>query len=266
MPVAVERDSVLLKLIKTQLRVIHTLALREIQTQQANFAYGFGWVFFDAFLGIASLMVMKFVIRGFNRPGVPPFTFLVSGIVPWMLFSTTYASPAGAIAKGKSMLQLPMVTELDLVLATTLRIFTVYAIFFFILGVISTSVDGIPPPEFPLGIVLLFFCMSLMGTVFGVFLMAINRVYAPASKFLNFPLRVMMLVSGVVFSLTMFPTYMWPYLLWNPFLHIEELIRTYWFNNYETPGISAYYVAKSLLAMVFFGLLLERYLRRRSRA
>ena len=253
----------MLKLIKTQLRVIHTLALREMQSQQANLAYGFGWVFFDAFLGFASLMVMKFVIRGFNRPGVPPFTFLISGIIPWMVFSATYASPAGAIAKGKSMLQLPIVKELDLVLATALRIFVVYAVFFLILGVIAKFVDGIPPPQFLLGIVLLFFCMSIMGIAFGIFLMTINRIYAPAGKFIGFFLRFMMIISGVVFSLTMFPTTFWPYLLWNPFLHVEELMRTYWFNNYETPGISAYYVAKSLVAMVFFGLLLERYARRR---
>ena len=60
------------KLIKTQLRVIHALALREIQSQQASLVYGYGWVMFDAFLGFSTLLVMKFAVRGFNRPGVPP--------------------------------------------------------------------------------------------------------------------------------------------------------------------------------------------------
>jgi hypothetical protein len=40
-------------------------------------------------------------------------------------------------------------------------------------------------------------------------------------------------------------------------------LRIYWFNNYQTPGISPLYVAECLLGMVFFGLLLERYMRRR---
>ena len=253
----------MLKLINTQIRVIHALALREMQSQQASLAYGFGWVFFDAFLGFASLMIMKFAIRGFNRPGVPPVTFIVSGLIPWMMFQSTYGAPAGAISRGRKLLQLPMVTELDLVLASALRIFIVYTILFIVLAVIAAFADGIAPPRFPLGIMLLFFDMSLMGIAFGILLMTLNRLYSPAAKFTGFFLRFMMITSGVIFSLTMFPPVVWPYLLWNPLLHAEELLREYWFNNYTTPGISPAYVAECLIGMVFFGLLLERYLRRR---
>jgi capsular polysaccharide transport system permease protein len=253
----------LLKLINTQIRVIHALALREIQSQQAKLAYGFGWVFFDAFLAFAAMMIIKFAIRGFNRPGVPPVTFLVSGLIPWMMFQTTYHAPGGAIQKGKRLLELPMVTELDLVLASALRIFLVYTILFILLGVIAAIVDGIAPPRFPLGIALLFFFMSLMGIAFGFVLMALSRLYSPAGKFVGFFLRFAMIISGVVFQLTMFPPTIWPYLLWNPLLHVEELLRIYWFSNYQTPGISPLYVAESLLGMAFLGLLLERYMRRR---
>jgi capsular polysaccharide transport system permease protein len=253
----------LLKLINTQIRVIHALALREIQSQQAKLAYGFGWVFFDAFLAFAAMMIIKFAIRGFNRPGVPPVTFLVSGLIPWMMFQTTYHAPGGAIQKGKRLLELPMVTELDLVLASALRIFLVYTILFILLGVIAAIVDGIAPPRFPLGIAFLFFFMSLMGIAFGFVLMALSRLYSPAGKFVGFFLRFAMIISGVVFQLTMFPPTIWPYLLWNPLLHVEELLRIYWFSNYQTPGISPLYVAESLLGMAFLGLLLERYMRRR---
>ena len=253
----------MLKLINTQIRVIHALALREIQSQQAKLAYGFGWVFFDAFLAFAAMMIIKFAIRGFNRPGVPPVTFLVSGLIPWMMFQTTYHAPGGAIQKGKRLLELPMVTELDLVLASALRIFLVYTILFILLGVIAAIVDGIAPPRFPLGIALLFFFMSLMGIAFGFVLMALSRLYSPAGKFVGFFLRFAMIISGVVFQLTMFPPTIWPYLLWNPLLHVEELLRIYWFSNYQTPGISPLYVAESLLGMSFLGLLLERYMRRR---
>lgn len=253
----------MLKLIQSQLRVIHALALREIQSQQAGLAYGFGWVFFDAFLGVASLMILKFAIRGFNRPGVPPLTFLVSGLLPWMLFHATYTVPGSAISRGQKLLQLPIITELDLVLASALRIFLVYTILFIVLGTLAAIGDGIGPPRFPLGVALLYFNMALMGIAFGFLLMTLNRLYAPAGKFTGFFLRFMMIFSGVIFSLTMFPPTIWPYLLWNPLLHVEELLRVYWFSNYETPGISALYVAECLLVMLFFGLLLERYVRRR---
>ena len=94
------------KLIKTQLRVIHALALREIQSQQASLAYGYGWVMFDAFLGFSTLLVMKFAVRGFNRPGVPPMTYIVSGLIPWLMFQTTYHMQAGVVAKLLKTLEL----------------------------------------------------------------------------------------------------------------------------------------------------------------
>jgi len=67
----------------------------------------------------------------------------------------------------------------------------------------------------------------------------------------------------VIFQITMFPATIWPYLTWNPLLHVEELLRTYWFYSYHTPVGSPSYVAECLFGMVFFGLLLERYARRR---
>jgi capsular polysaccharide transport system permease protein len=234
-----------------------------MQGQQAGLAYGFGWVFFDAFLGVAGLMIMKFGIRGFSRPGVPQYTFLVSGLLPWMLFSATYGSPSSAISKGKNLLQLPIVTELDLVFASALRIFLVYTILFVVLATLAAIGDGIGLPRFPLGVVLLYLNMSLMGIGFGFVLTALNRLYAPAAKFTGFFLRFMMILSGVIVSLTLFPPTVWPYLLWNPLLHAEELLRVYWFTNYETPEVSALYVAECSLGVVFFGLLLERYIRRR---
>jgi capsular polysaccharide transport system permease protein len=243
--------------------VIRALALREIQTQQTNLAYGYGWVFFDAFFGFAALMIMKFAIRGFNRPGVPPVTFIVSGLIPWMLFQSTYNMPGGVISRGKNLLQLPMVTELDLVLASALRIFATYTILFVVLAVVAGFYEGVGFPIFPLGVALLFVAMSLMGIAFGLMLMMLNRIYAPAGKFTGFFLRFMLIISGVVISLTQFPPSVWPYLLWNPLLHIEELMRIYWLPDYHTPIVSPGYVAKWLVGMMFFGLLLERYARRR---
>jgi len=225
--------------------------------------YGFGWVFFDAFLGFASLMIMKFAIRGFNRAGVPPATFIVSGLIPWMMFQSTYGVPGKVISRGKNLLQLPIVTELDLVFAAALRILAVYSIMFIVLAIASSAYEGVPFPRFPLGIALLFFAMSLMGIAFGLMLMILNRLYPAAAKFTGFFLRFAMIFSGVVFSLTMFPPTVWPYLLWNPLLHVEELLRIYWFYDYQTPVVSAFYVFECLLGMLLFGLLLERYARRR---
>lgn len=253
----------LAKLVKTQFEVIGALAIRDMQSQQANLAYGFGWVFFDAFLSFAGLLFVKLVIRAFNPHGVPPVTFIVSGLVPWLMFSACYHLPEGAIKRGRKLLSLPVVTELDLVLASSVRVFLTFTILFVVLSTIAGFYEQVPFPKFPLGIAILYLCMWPLGISFGFILMALNRLYAPAAKFVGFFLRFSMLLSGVIFQITMFPPSVWPYLTWNPLLHIEELLRSYWFYSYQTPIGSPLFVTQCFVGMAFFGLLLERYARRR---
>lgn len=251
------------QLLRLQFHVIRALVIRDMQSQQSNLVHGWAWVFFDAFLAFAGLLIMKLAIRAFNPPGVPPVTFIVSGLVPWLMFSACYNLPDGAIKRGKNLLALPVITELDLVLASGLRIFLTFAIMFVVLAVIAAFYEHVPFPRVPIGVLLLFLCMWVMGVSFGVILMALNRVYEPAAKFVAFFLRFATIISGVIFSVTMFPPTLYPYLSWNPFLHVEQLLRVYWFYSYDTPIGSPLYVAQSLFVMLFLGLLLERYARRR---
>ncbi len=258
-----EWASGLSNLIKTQFQVIRALAIRDIQSQQSNLAYGYGWVFFDAVSAFAGLLILRIAIKGFNRPGIPIIMFLISGLLPWLMFNASYRVPEGAIKRGKSLLLLPVVTELDLVIASALRTFITFTILFVVFATIDSFYEDVPFPRFPLGIGLLFVCMALMGVSFGFMLMVLNRLYAPAGKFVGFFLRFATIFSGVIFQVTMFPPTIWPYLTWNPLLHVEELLRTYWFYSYHTPVGSPLFVAECLFVMVFFGLLLERYARRR---
>lgn len=251
------------KLLGAQLHVIRALVIRDMQSQQANLVHGWAWVFFDAFLAFAGLLIMKLAIRAFNPPGVPPVTFIVSGLVPWLMFSACYNLPDGAIKRGKNLLTLPIVTELDLVVASGIRIFMTFAIMFLVLATIAGFYEHVPFPRVPIGVLLLFVSMWVMGVSFGVMLMALNRVYEPAAKFVQFFLRFATIISGVIFNVTMFPSTLWPYLAWNPFLHIEQLMRVYWFSSYFSPIGSPLYIAQSLVVMLFLALLLERYARRR---
>jgi capsular polysaccharide transport system permease protein len=105
--------------------------------------------------------------------------------------------------------------------------------------------------------------MALLGISLGLILMTLSRLYGPAGKFIGFFMRFGMVFSGVIIQITIFPPVIWPYLTWNPVLHVEELLRTYWLYNYHSPVASPAYVMKCLAGLALFGLLLERYVRRR---
>ncbi|HEY1614796.1 MAG TPA: ABC transporter permease [Rhizomicrobium sp.] len=255
----------LLDQLKVQIRVVRALAVREFQTQQSNLEYGYGWVIFDMILGMAGLLILRLAIKGFNRPGLPPMTFIISGIVPWSMFGQMYGVPISAVQRNQRLLSLPGVTPLDLVIASSLRILGTFALLYVVLMSASCLYEGVPPPRFTFGIVLLFLSFWIFGLSLGFMLMALQKLYTPASKFTSFFLRFSTFFSGVIFIVTLFPGYIWPYLTWNPMLHVEELLHTYWFRAYTTPIGKPSYVIECMVIMAFFGLLLERYCRKRFR-
>jgi capsular polysaccharide transport system permease protein len=252
-----------LKLLKTQFDVVKALALREIQSQQANLAYGYGWVLFDITLSFIGLLILKLVIRAFNVPGLPVITYLVTGLIPWFLFSSAYIAPAAAIKRNQRLLSLPGVTPLDLVLGSSLQLLCTYGLFFLVAATVSSFYEKSSFPHFPLGVILLFLSCWLIGVSFGLVLMVLTRLYAPAGKFVGFFMRFAMITSGVVISIKMFPESIWPYLSWNPMLHVEELIRVYWFPGYASPVANPAYILECVVVLMCAGLLLERYVRRR---
>jgi capsular polysaccharide transport system permease protein len=253
----------MLKLIETQIRVIGALAIREINAQQASLMYGYAWALIDTALAVAALLIMKLVLRAFNPPGLPPATYILSGALPWFMWSTLYTSTSMVIGRNKKLLSLPVVTELDLVLASSVQVVMTYAITLVVVTTISSAMEQSPFPHDPLGIMLLLLAIWAMGISFGLFIMLINRIYSPAMKFLGLPLKFALFLSSVYIPITRFPGYVWPYLDWNPMLHIEELIRQYWFVNYVSPVGRPMYVFEWVIGMIAVGLLCERYCRRR---
>lgn len=250
-------------LVRTQLRVIGAIAMREINAQQASLMYGYVWALIDAGLSVLGLLVMKLVLRAFNPPGLPAATFILSGALPWFLFVNLYNSPGSAIARNRKLLSFPGVTELDLVIGSSIQTAITYTIMLVITTTISSVIEQSPFPRFPLGIMLLLIVVWLMGIAFGMILMPLNRLYPPISKFISFVLRFGLFLSSVFFPLTRFPSYIWPYLTWNPMLHVEELLRQYWFASYVSPVASPMFIAEWVLGLLAFGLLCERYSRER---
>lgn len=249
--------------LQTQLRVISALAIREVNSQQQNLMYGYAWALVDVALAIGGLLVMKLAIKAFNPPGMPPAVFIVIGVVPWYLFQHGYDIPRTAIGRNKRLLTFPIVTELDLILAAQVQLLVLYGIMFVICATIASIFEQSPMPWDPMAIMLLFIAAWLIGIFFGLMLLPLQRIYPPMSKFISFALRPGMILSGVFIPLTIFPEYTWPYLTWNPMLHVEELIKTYWFTSYHSPVGQSAYVVEVLLGMAVAGLLCERYVRQR---
>src|ERR1700733_12138166 len=101
----------------TQMRVIGALAIRGMQTQNAKFELGFAWALVEVLMYFAVISMVRVFIRAFMPPNMPPFTFLVLGVLPWITFMHTVNATHSVIAQERKLLVLPLITPLDLVIA-----------------------------------------------------------------------------------------------------------------------------------------------------
>lgn len=248
---------------KAQLRVLTALTLREMQSQNTSLDYGYAWALIDVCISVAALTVMKVFIKALSPAGMPPILFLVSGMLPWLTFQSTATAMEGAIVRSKRLLLLPGVTPLDLALAKALQIFCTYGVVFVVAAVGCSYFEHTGLPKSIPGVTLVYISSWLLGVAYGLVTMPLSRVFPPAGKIIGVVWRFGLLFSAVFFVIRMLPQWTWPYFTWNPMVHVEELMRTYWFTAYNTPVGSPVYILEWLVTLALLGLSLERYVRYR---
>ncbi len=252
---------------KAQLRVLTALTLREIQSQNSSLEYGYAWALIDVCISIAVLTVLKVFIRALSPAGMPPILFLVTGILPWLTFSSTATAMEGAIMKNRRLLLLPGLTPLDFAFAKALQILCTYgSVFAAAVAVAALYFGARASPAFAdrrdhdvsqqLGSG---HCIWAHHHAAHACAAAHRKGHRNRVAFRAAVLRRVFHhhdVSGMDLAL--------PHLESDAF-HVEEnFMRTYWFTTYQTPDRPGpLYVGECILGMAFLGLSLERYVRRR---
>lgn len=245
------------KLARTQFRVLVSLSIRDMQTRYGKHIASYGWAVYEPFTYVTLLMLVHVLIAALNPPGMPPMMFVVLGVMPWVTFTHTfrnYRSVKGA----SSLLVFGRVTTLDLYVArciVTLCTLTTAFIFF---ASFTMFVEGDSLPSNMFGVVFMFMCSWLIGLGFGLCLMGTHRFFPLVERVLIVVPRIGLWTSGVFFVITQLPQHMWPYMTWNPMLHVNELMRNYWFSTYTSPVGDPAFVLECILGLLFLGALLER--------
>ena len=248
--------------IRAQIRVVAALTIREMQSQNAKMRFGFAWSVVEVLMYVGVISILRIFINAFMPPNMPPLTFLILGILPWLLFMHTYKGVETVITKNKKLLIMPVVTPLDLVFAKAIQILCVDGGVFLGLVVFSAIIENAGFPRFPLGIILSALAAWMIGLSFGMVLVPLHRMFPP-SRWLLTPIpRIGILTSGLYFVIATLPSSSWKYFTWNPMLHVIELMRTYWFVTYTSPIASPAFIVECIAGLMLFGLSLERFIRR----
>ncbi len=249
--------------LKGQVRVLNALMLRETRTRFGAHQLGYLWALIESLMWIATFYVMFLFVDRRLPPGIGMFSFLTTGLVPFMLFRQTLTQSMNAISANMALLFYPMIRPLDLVLARmALEVATLFAVFGIIIGFNALYVGDLVV-EKPLQVLAGLLLAGLLGTGLGLLATALSTFTNSVLRIVPLLMRPMIWISGVWFTANELPTGIREVLMWNPLLQITELVRDGWYPQYTAGRLDLAYIAVWILVPTYFGLVLERMARRR---
>lgn len=247
----------------SQLDVLNALVLRETRTRFGSQQLGYLWAFIEPILWITSFSFM-FAVVGREPPlDMSMVGFVATGLIPFQIFREATGRAMTAVDANKSLLFYPQVRPLDLVLARTwLEAATMITVLTVLLS-FDAIVLGMAPPADPLRMLLGLSLAAGLGSGLGLCLGSI-AVYTPTIERLVSPiLRPLFWVSGIFFTANGLPGQVREIMLYNPVLHIIELMRDGLSAHYAAIYARPAYVFAWVLCTWALGLTLERVARRR---
>ncbi|WP_347453379.1 ABC transporter permease [Acinetobacter thermotolerans] len=243
---------------------IRALILRELQTRFGQYRLGYLWVFLEPLLTIGVMVFLFGTIMQRSLPGISYEVFLINGIIPFFMFRTGVTLGISATESNKGLFSYRPVKPVDALIARNilefLLKFTAYLSFsaaFYWFG-FAISFDAIPQLLGYWALLFIFmFAFSLVFLVIGDFSKEVGKILS--ALFL-----VLYLLSGILYSIHIIPPEYRIYLLYNPLIHIFELMRHAVAPQYSlVSGISLSYFLWWMIVTLFLGLLLYKRFERR---
>jgi ABC-type polysaccharide/polyol phosphate export permease/Flp pilus assembly protein TadD len=249
--------------LQTQLRVIYALMIRETRTRLADSKLGYGWALLEPVLHILVLsLVFAVMMRGRPPIGDKFFIFYYTGIVPYHLFVHTSSSMTNAITSGGPLLQLPLVSTFDVIMARGLvEVLTDIVVAIILLAGFFAVGLGLWPHDLP-ALSASVIAISLFGCGIGLINAVINAFFKSWDKIWGQLTRTLYFCSGIFYVPGMMPDWIRDILAWNPILHAVDWFRSSFFPEYGPHWLDRSYLAIVAAVSVAAGLCLERGLRR----
>jgi len=249
----------------TQTRVISALMLRETKTRYGLHKIGFLWAIVQPLMMVAIIVGIFSAIRSDNPGGMPLVQFMLTGLVPFTMFRETMNQMQGAINQNKQLFAFPQVTTFDVIFARGLLEVLLLAFVFMVLLTIIHLAGWTINIERPLDVLAACSLLATIGLGFGFAFASLSPLW-PSMRQLSSALlgRPLFLSSGIFFTADSVPSSVRQYLLYNPLLHLLELIRSAVFHEFETQHGSWTYAGTWAICSLAVGLLMHQALRKRA--
>ncbi len=248
---------------QTQWRVVRALIIRETRTRFGDSYLGYGWALLEPILHILMLsLVFSVLMRGRPPIGTQFFIFYYTGIIPYHLFIHTSSSMTFAVTSNGPLLQLPLVSTFDVIIARGLLelVTDLLVAAIMLAGFLAVGIGSLPHDCG--GVAVSIAAVWLLGCGFGFINAVVNAFFRSWDKIWAQLTRILYFCSGIFYVPGMMPDWVRHILAWNPLLHAVDWFRSSFFVGYEPYWLDRGYLATAAAAALVAGLALERGLRR----
>lgn len=243
---------------------IRALLLRELQTRFGQYRLGYLWVFLEPLFNIGIMVLLFGSIMHKTLPGIDYEIFLINGIIPFFMFRTGVTQALSAAASNQGLFSYRPVKPIDALLARNfLELFLNFSTYLFFTFIIlltgyHMSFEAIPQ------LLGYWFTLFVFVIACSLVFMVIGDFSKEVGKFLSVLFTILYFLSGILYSIHLIPAQYQEYLLFNPLIHIIELMRHAVAPTYPlVSGISFVYFLGWVIGTLFIGLLLYKRFERR---
>ncbi len=246
-----------------ELQVLHGLILRETRTRFGAHQLGYLWALLEPLLWIGTLYAVFELGQRSAPSGMTMVGFLATGLLPYQLFRDSAAKVQASISANKGLLYYPQVQPLDLMCSRViLEGATAVSVFTVLLGGEALILGKLEIDSLLTVILGLALAGGLGGALGGV-LCALGTFSNAVERFSGPLLRPLFWISAIFFTANDLPPQLRDALLYNPVLHVVEIVRDGWFPSYRADHATPLYPLTWIFVLTFFALALERVARRR---
>lgn len=240
--------------------VLFALVLREVRGRLSKNRMGLFWFLFEPIAHILLLLIIFSTLRHRTMPGVDLPLFLINGIVPFLVFKNISLKGMEAVNANQGLFAYRQVKPFDMVAARMVVEISLMACVYvlMLLGLwwlFGYNVLIHQPLQWML--ILVTGCGLAFGSalIFCVIIDALPEA-ATVIRLMYMPLY---LISGVIFPIWLLPESYVSLLLWNPYLHLIELLRENSIAYYpKVDQVNYFYPAVCAVLSLFIGMSLYR--------
>ncbi|EID4796825.1 ABC transporter permease [Campylobacter sp. IFREMER_LSEM_CL292] len=238
--------------------VIHALFFRELKTRFGINKYlGYFWVIGEPMMVVLVITSIITAIREFHHQimpeGVSIFLFLAVGIIPFFMFRSIITQLLNGIGANLALFAYKPIRPIHVFIARALLEFCIYfTIFICVMFLAGWFLHMQVIPKHFLEVMFSLFLLVIFGFAMGMCFAIAGHFAEPLKMALGYLNTVLYWTSLVVFPVWIVPKPILDILYYNPLLHIMELLKYNFFQNYPLLDDYNYYYPIACLSVILF--------------